>query len=229
MKESRLRVSLSLLAALFVMESAWSASVTPLPSSFVTGSHLPSGAVVSYPSSGFEWGDYDPGAGDFLLPSYFQYDDSIPAPVTPSTGFDVGQFQYFNGSSEDTGGATNVTFKLNVDIDSIPTSFLFSMSISNTFNTLDAIASRDTVIATSLPLIGATYDASISFVLASSFEPGEALDNAFSVDEFSGATARLILTLVPTGGGTGVPDGGSTLALLGSAFASLSVWRRNRR
>lgn len=189
-------------------------------------------------------------------PSLFTYDTSA---ITPEgSGWDIGIFSYSNGASA-AGGSTNVNLTLDIKFDGSSTAlpFPFVLKIVNSDNVTPdqwddlfgdglgvgpddelgaADASRDTVqIKSPLPFPVGDYTLTLSFIPIESIDPNTGLfsgitsdGSQFSVLEDSTASARVIASITP-GKQSSVPDGGSTLALLGSVIASLGIARRIRR
>ena len=187
------------------------------------GADNPSMTVAGVGTSTFAWG----AGGD---PSTLHY-QNVPFSSTSETPFKIGTLTYYNGGITAQTGADGVSLNLNVTFtlpSGVNQNFLYAMQLINTSNTTDPIASADYLILSTFPtsvfdISGTTYTLTLGF---QNLTGGGFLQtgNQLHVLEEETATADLIGTV--TTDISGVPDGASTLGLLGLAMTSLVALRR---
>jgi hypothetical protein len=191
----------------------------------VPGADNPTPTYAGVGTATFSWG----AGGD---PSSMTYTPVSPFSGGLETPFTIGNLYYYNGSINPGSGADGVTLNLALTLTQ-PTGvsqvFLYTMQLVNTSNTGDPYASADYVILSTFPnstftIDSSTYTLTLGFGTATG---GGVVDNGgnyFHVYEDASASAPLIGTI--TSDISGVPDGGSTVALLAFGIAVLVCSQR---
>lgn len=231
------------------MEPTQHSSNPLLDLDFQDADHNPPGIAVTsfapffdgfdlYPA--FKWGQAEnPGE----LESFFYYD--APGSFDTSANFSVGDLVYFNGSSALNTGVRFVDLELTLNVNSIDNTYKFTLEILNTENNVptgtpeeiqaiidnNADAVRFLNPTPTVPLNTGTETLYLTFGFDLATGDGFISEggNKLNVREGGSASASIKAFVSATPPNNNVPDAGSTLALLGSAFASLSFLRRYRR
>ena len=189
----------------------------------VAGSDNPSMTVSGVGTSTFAWG----AGGDPSIVNYQNVAFSSP----PETTFKIGTLTYYNGTINSGTGADGVSLNLNVAFtlpSGVHQNFLYGMQLINTVNTGDPIASADYLILSTFPSSvfsygGSTYTLTLGF---QNLTGGGFLQTGNELHVLEGGTATADLMGTITTDISGVPDGASTLGLLGFAMTSLVALRR---
>ncbi|MGD0652172.1 MAG: choice-of-anchor K domain-containing protein [Verrucomicrobiia bacterium] len=187
------------------------------------GADNPSMTVFGVGTSTFLWG----AGGD---PSSVNYQNVAFSSAT-EIPFKIGTLTYYNGAISAGTGADGVGLNLNVTFtlpSGVNQNFLYTMQLINTANTSDPIASADYLILSTFPnsvfnISGITYTLTLAF---ENLQGGGFLQsgNELHVLEENTATADLMGKV--TTDISGVPEGASTLGLLGFAIPLLVALRR---
>ena len=177
-------------------------------------------------TSAFTWGVGQPAPPSSLNIAGVSFD-------TPGeTLFKVGTLTYYNGTITSGTGADSVSMDVLfnfTDPAGVDRTFIYALSLINTPNTGTAEQQADIVSMSSVPnqtfTVGSTtYTIHLSFANFSASSFGG--PNEFRVFENARATADLEGLITSDLTGTGVPDAGSTMPLLGAALASVAGLRR---
>ncbi len=229
----RMSSKLSGMFAVLVIYGLNIASVHAIPISGTTSGIFsnpagPGGMVVSgVGTSSFTWGS----GFDGSPPSSLDFSGTSFATNT-GTFFDIGEISYFNGTIALDSEASSVDFDVTLNFTTpggISETFTYLLSLVNTPNTSDAVASADIVqFPGALPTAsftanGTTYSLGLEVGVVSG--SGFSSQTTFSVLEGSSATATLRGIVTSQGVPQALPEP-STIALIGLGLLGMSLVRK---
>ena len=244
-----------LVIGLFAVSSSQAVTISHSDTEILTGEFVPPPGgwgggdtliVNDSISSTFFWGSVTPDSQpknpiEEPWSSWVEFLDELIPESSPAT---LGTFTYYNASSDVGTGVEFVDFKVSIKVDGVEQMVTFPLQIKNQYNSVvtdpfsDANADRIRFFIRSIDLGGGSF---LNLEFVPDGDPdgsGAELDsggyNAFQVLEGQSASAQIRATIggylppVPDPAPPGVPDAGSTLAFLGSAFLLMSTACRRR-